>query len=201
MNKQAESGIPAAYSTHESLCSVVPCPDVKDISGERGFAGQVGRGELWGLTRGKTRSWGGTTPAAGNQSGRRDLGVLVGAMLSMSQPCALLAKATTGRRTASWPRGLPTAQHWWDINSAVASVGLPVRDQHGCTGGSPAMVKGLEHLTYEKRPRELEQFSLEGGLGGALPTCLATWQRKDIKNTCWWSLSDKWQRQDSLVPE
>lgn len=43
------------------------------------------------------------------------------------------------------------------------------------------MVKGLEHLTYEESPRELGQFSLEGELRGALPTCLVTWRRKDVK--------------------
>lgn len=59
---------------------------------------------------------------------------------------------------------------------------VPQYEQQTCTGASPAqanrMIKGLEHLMYEERLRELAVFSPEQRkFRRILPLCKNTWQR------------------------
>ncbi|GAB0184972.1 hypothetical protein GRJ2_000962500 [Grus japonensis] len=111
----------------------------------------------------------------------KDFGVLGDEKLNMSQQCALAAQKANhvlGCITSSVTSRL--REGILPLYSALVRPHLqycvPVQERHGAVGESPEeatkMIRGLEHLCYEDRLRELGLFSLEkrrlrGDLGAA----------------------------------
>ena len=105
----------------------------------------------------------------------KDLGVLVDTRLNTSQQCALATKRANGilgcirRSVASRSRevilSLYSALVRPHLECRVPVLGCPVQERHGHSRESPTKHrnddKRLEHVSYEKRLRELGLFSLE----------------------------------------
>jgi len=72
---------------------------------------------------------------------------------------------------ASWA-ALSTAQLWAPQYKTEVGISESIQQQ------AVTMMKGLEHLSYEERLRELGLFSLEKRRLGDLITV----------NTCWWAV-------------
>ncbi|GAB0188021.1 UV-stimulated scaffold protein A [Grus japonensis] len=105
----------------------------------------------------------------------KDLGVLVDKKLNMSWQCALAAqkanrilgciKRSVTSRSRRGILPLYSAVVRLHLEYCVQLWGPQYKERHGAVGASPEeamkMMRGLEHLSYEDRLRELGLFSLE----------------------------------------
>ncbi|CAM4368098.1 unnamed protein product [Caretta caretta] len=110
----------------------------------------------------------------GSISEEKDLGVTVDEKLDMTQQCALVAKKANGilrcicKGHSEQIEGLDHSP-LFDIGEASSGVLCPVLGptlQEGCgkigvQRRATKMIRGLEHMTYEERLRELGLFSLQ----------------------------------------
>ena len=104
----------------------------------------------------------------------KDLGVLVSERLDMNQQCvtsdqkanSILGCINRGM-AAERERGLTFLLHPCEVPSEVLCPGLWPPTQEGCgaVGVGPEeamkMIRGLEHLSYKERLREMGLFSME----------------------------------------
>ncbi|KAJ7410614.1 hypothetical protein BTVI_53105 [Pitangus sulphuratus] len=131
-----------------------------------------------------------------SSSVEKDLGVLVDNKLSMSQQCALKTNGILGciRKSIASRSGresCPSTQPWRGTSGVLCPVlGSSGQERHGAPGAGPAeaaeVLKGLEHLSYEERLRELGLFSLETAERGphqCLPVSAGRCQRLEPG---WW---------------
>ncbi|GAB0190929.1 hypothetical protein GRJ2_001558200 [Grus japonensis] len=103
----------------------------------------------------------------------KDLGVLVDKKLHMSQQCALAVQKANcilgcikRSMTSRLREGiLPLRSCETSLGVLCSAVGSPEHERHGPVGESPEeatrLIRGMEHLSYEDRLRELGWFSLE----------------------------------------
>lgn len=110
--------------------------------------------------------------------GERDLGLLVDESLNMSQQCVLAAQKANCVLAASkevWQQGeggdFPPLFWFGETPSEVVHPALepPVQERCGSVEASPGeatkMIRGLEHLSYEDRLRQLGLVQPGEGFG------------------------------------